>query len=54
MRQPITENVVKDTPERAHALNMEWVHQGLAFIVDENEKNPGKAKQKEEAIKEKK
>jgi hypothetical protein len=29
---------------------MEWVHQGLALIIDNNEKNPGEAKEKDEAI----
>jgi hypothetical protein len=51
MRQPITKNLIKNTPEGTDVFDMEWVHQGLAFIIDNNEKNPGEAKEKSQPIK---
>ena len=33
---------------------MEWVHQGLAFVIDNGEENPGEAKEKDEAIEDEK
>ncbi len=29
---------------------MKWVHQGLTFIIDDNEKNPWEAKEKDQAV----
>jgi hypothetical protein len=54
MRQPITKNLTKNIPERRDAFDMEWVHQGSAFVIDNDEENPGEAKEKNEAIKNKK
>jgi hypothetical protein len=54
MRQPITKNLIKNTPEGTDVFNMEWVHQGLAFVIGSDEENPGQAKDKDEAIEDKK
>ena len=51
MRQPITKNVIKNSPEGPDVFDMEWVHQGLALIINNNEKNPGEAKEKNQTIK---
>ncbi len=50
MRQPITKNPIKNTPEGTDVFNVEWVHQRLAFIIDNDEKNPWEAEEKDKSV----
>lgn len=54
MRQPITKNLIKDTPEGTDVFNMKWIHQGLTLVINKDEENPGKAEKKGKPIKNKK
>jgi hypothetical protein len=46
--------LIKNSPEGTDAFDMEWIHQGLAFVIDNDEENPGETKRKNEAIEDKK
>jgi len=50
MRDPIMEYSVKDIAKGARTLGVKWVHQVLAFIIDDQKDNPGEAEKKDEAI----
>jgi len=50
MGQPITKNLIKNTPEGTDVFDMEWIHQGLALVINKDEEDPGKAEEKDEAI----